>query len=316
MKLATVTSDGRKVLAALLPDGKLVDISGALQMNEAASAAASAGDMLALIRSGTLPAISAQTLAEQTEIPAAAVQWLPPIEQPGKICCVAINNRAFDKARISGPEHPAFFLKSPTSLIGHEGDILLKEEYGLTHPEPELAVVIGDRLTEATALESMSAIFGYTILNDITSIRMRNEDHFHFNFDIPDGDGGFKVIEQHTSYAGRYKSADTFGPLGPVISTPDEIGDPNSLAMRCWLDDELVMSDNSASYRYGVADVLSFISHYETLLPGDIVTLGTAVSGGSRDRPLASLDLREGVRNVRLEIEGIGILSNSVRIRS
>lgn len=319
MKLATVLSGDRKIIAAVLPDTRAVELAPALRLSggaEALVAAAEEGDMLALIQAGAMPELGQDQLASLPVLPQETLTWLPPLERPGKICCVAINNSAFDEARISGPDHPAFFLKSPSSLIGHGKDIVIKDQYGLTHPEPELAVVIGKALKEASPTEALSGVFGFTILNDITSIRMRNEDHFHFNFEVPDGQGGFKTIEQHTSYAGRYKSADTFGPMGPVISTPEEIGSPDALAMRCWIDDELVMSDNSASYRYKTADVLSFISHYESLYPGDIVTLGTAVRGDERTRPLASLDLRQDVETVTIEIEGIGTLTNGVGIRA
>jgi 2-keto-4-pentenoate hydratase/2-oxohepta-3-ene-1,7-dioic acid hydratase in catechol pathway len=241
------------------------------------------------------------------------IVWLPPV-RPGKICCVAINNRSFDKDRISGPDHPAFFLKSPTSLIGHGQTIELRESYGLTHPEPELAIVIGRKSKDLTSSSAMEAVFGYTILNDVTSIRMRNEDYFHFRFDVPDQSGGYTAIEQHTSYAGRYKSADTFGPIGPVIVTSDEIPDPDNLRVECRLDGEIVQSDSTASYRYTVAEVVSFVSQYETLLPGDVISMGTAVSNlGRATRPLSSLDLRAGVQDVSITIDGIGTLRNDVR---
>ena len=246
--------------------------------------------------------------------PSERVRWLPPLV-PGKICAVAINNRSFDGARISGPDHPAFFLKSPTSLVGHGEAVILRESYGLTHPEPELAVIIGKRARRVSEEDAMSFVFGYSILNDITSVRMRNEDHFNFRFEMPDGAGGFTNVEQHTSYAGRYKGADTFGPLGPAIVTRDEISDPDDLGVRCWLDDELVQSDRTSSYRYKAAQVVSFISQFDTLLPGDIVSMGTAVSGaGGASRPLSSLDLRAGVGSVTIEIEGVGTLRNPVTI--
>jgi 2-keto-4-pentenoate hydratase/2-oxohepta-3-ene-1,7-dioic acid hydratase in catechol pathway len=248
--------------------------------------------------------------------PSQRVRWLPPLV-PGKICAVAINNRSFDGSRISGPDHPAFFLKSPTSLVGHGEAVILREQYGLTHPEPELAVIIGKRASRVREEDAMSFVFGYSILNDITSVRMRNEDHFNFRFEMPDGAGGFANVEQHTSYAGRYKGADTFGPLGPVIVTRDEISDPDDLGVRCWLDGELVQSDRTSSYRYSVARVVSFISQFDTLLPGDVVSMGTAVSGaGGAIRPLSSLDLRAGVGAVTVEIEGIGTLRNPVTIEA
>ncbi|MDQ1582920.1 MAG: hypothetical protein QOF36_974 [Microbacteriaceae bacterium] len=311
MKIASITYRGERLLV-------VVDDSGIRELEPAFDTWVTAkeawitqcGDLTGLLRE--FPDALTHARPGRT-LDAAEIAWLPPVT-PGKICCVAINNRSFDKDRISGPDHPAFFLKSPTSLIGHEQAIELRDAYGLTHPEPELAIVIGRKSKDLTRSTAMEAVFGYTILNDVTSIRMRNEDYFHFNFDVPDGSGGYRAIEQHTSYAGRYKSADTFGPIGPVIVTADEISDPDNLRIECRLDGEVVQSDSSASYRYTVAEVVSFVSQYETLLPGDVISMGTAVSNtGQATRPLSSLDLRAGVQDVSVTIEGIGTLRSTVR---
>jgi 2-keto-4-pentenoate hydratase/2-oxohepta-3-ene-1,7-dioic acid hydratase in catechol pathway len=240
--------------------------------------------------------------------------WLPPV-RPSKICCVALNNRALDKDRISGPDHPAFFLKSPASLIGHGQPIVLRPEYGLVHPEPELAIVVGATLKDADHDTARRGIFGLTILNDVTSVGMRIEDHFHFRFPMPDesAPGGFRIAEHHTTYAGRYKSADTFGPIGPVVVTIEEIDDPDNLAIGCVVDGQIVQDDRTSSYRYTSAEVLSFISSYQTLLPGDVVSLGTAINSRQADvRPLASVDLRSRPDTVSVFIEGIGTLTSTV----
>jgi 2-keto-4-pentenoate hydratase/2-oxohepta-3-ene-1,7-dioic acid hydratase in catechol pathway len=311
MKIATIAYRGERLLA-VVDDSGIRELTPAFDKSTASKEAwmTYGGDLTALLRE--FP--DAITHARPGRLlDADEIVWLPPV-MPGKICCVAINNRSFDKDRISGPDHPAFFLKSPTSLIGHEQTIELREAYGLTHPEPELAIVIGRKSKDLTRSTAMDAVFGYTILNDVTSIRMRNEDYFHFRFDVPDGGGGYRAIEQHTSYAGRYKGADTFGPIGPVIVTSDEISDPDSLRIECRLDGEVVQSDSTASYRYSVAEVVSFVSQYETLLAGDVISMGTAVSNtGKAPRPLSSLDLRAGVESVSITIDGIGTLRSDVR---
>lgn len=317
MKLATVLSPDGPRVALQRDDATMIDVAAHLEAAQAAEmdvAAARRGDLAALIP--VWPRVAPHLMVEPTD--AAAVlrpeAWLPPV-RPSKICCVALNNRALDKDRISAPDHPAFFLKSPTSLIGHGEAIVLRPDYGLVHPEPELAIVVGARMRDVDVVAARRGIFGLTILNDITSVGMRIEDHFHFRFSMPDGSApdGFRTAEHHTTYAGRYKSADTFGPIGPVIVTADEMGDPDDLAIRCVVDGEVVQEDRTSSYRYHAAEVLSFISRYQTLLPGDIVSMGTAInSRQGAVRPLASVDLRHKPDTVSVFIEGIGTLTNSV----
>jgi 2-keto-4-pentenoate hydratase/2-oxohepta-3-ene-1,7-dioic acid hydratase in catechol pathway len=318
MKIGTVLLQGRTVVVWAATDDTLVDLTATLQRAGAAS------DLVAAARSDAVALIprwaKVQTLLERLDrhdcvtVPRDGLTWLPPV-QPSKVCCVALNNRAMDADRISGPEHPAFFLKAPSSLIGHQQPIVIKPEYGLTHPEPELAVVVGTRLTDADLDTARKAVFGLTILNDITSVDMRVEDHFHFRFRVPgDHPGDFRTVEHHTTYAGRYKGADTFGPLGPLIVTTDEISDPDNLCIRSWADGELIHDDRTTSYRFNAAQVLSFISRFETLVPGDVVSLGTAVgTSNERRRPLSSIDLQHNINEVSIQIESLGTLINPVQ---
>ncbi|MEV1293398.1 fumarylacetoacetate hydrolase family protein [Pseudonocardia sp. NPDC049635] len=302
----------------------LVDVGSLLEHGGAPAehvTAARRGDLVHVIehwpRLGALVERAARLDPVVAQFPVVdPVGWLPPV-RPSKIACVALNNRAMDADRISAPDHPAFFLKSPASLIGHGEAIVLRPDYGLVHPEPELAVVIGRRVKDADNATARAAIFGVTILNDVTSVGMRVEDHFHFRFAMPDdgAEGGFRVVEHHTTYAGRYKSADTFGPLGPVVATVGDRLDPDDLAISCTVDGETVQDDRTSSYRYRAADAVAFISRYQTLLPGDVVSLGTAIgSRNDRNRPLSSVDLRRGPGRVAVTIEGIGTLVSSVEL--
>lgn len=318
MKIGTVLLQGRTVVVWAASDDTLVDLAATLQR------AGAGADLVATIGSDTVQLIQRWTEVQEVlerldrhdcvTVPQDGLTWLPPV-QPSKVCCVALNNRAMDADRISGPEHPAFFLKAPSSLTGHQQPIVIKPEYGLTHPEPELAVVVGTRLTDADLDTARKAVFGLTILNDITSVDMRVEDHFHFRFRVPNGHPGqFRTVEHHTTYAGRYKGADTFGPLGPLVVTTDEMLDPDNLSIRCWADGELIHEDRTTSYRFNAAQVLSFISRYETLLPGDVVSLGTALgTSNERRRPLSSIDLRHNIKDVSIQIESIGTLANPVQ---
>src|SRR5690606_13346713 len=128
-----------------------------------------------------------------------------------------------------------FFLKPWTALTGHRTAIRMKRKFGFTHPEPELAVIVGARLTDATPDEAMAAVFGYSILNDITCVGMREEDCFSLRYFRPAEDGTMVEDVAHTSYPGRYKASDTFAPMGPWLVTADDIPDPAALTIQCRL---------------------------------------------------------------------------------
>jgi 2-keto-4-pentenoate hydratase/2-oxohepta-3-ene-1,7-dioic acid hydratase in catechol pathway len=282
--------------------------------------------MLALIRAGS-PALDA--LREAGRVAQASpddyllfttdeVSWHPPVRTPSKIVCLALNNRALDAVKIRAPtDHPAFFLKPSTALTGHRQPIELRHAFGLTHPEPELGVVIGTRLRHASPAEALAAVYGYTIVNDVTCVGMREEDSFTVRIFKPAMDGSVSVAEAHTSYPGRYKASDTFAPMGPFLVTRDEIPDPADLAITCHLGGRLVASDHTSNYVWGVADALSHISRTMTLLPGDIVSMGTAVGGEQDpDAPhvpgVTRANLVGLTGKVTVSISGLGTLENPV----
>jgi 2,4-didehydro-3-deoxy-L-rhamnonate hydrolase len=327
MKLASFHADGRDRIGFALNDGSLVDASEAMGRlgfplvrngsNLDIEPAILGGDpMLKRLRK----AIDfAQAEPEKVRrFDADEVTWHPPLRRPSKIVCIALNNRSVDAMKIKGPtDHPAFFLKPSTSLTGHRTPIRLRRSYGLTHSEPELAVVIGRRLTDAAPEAVYDAIFGYTIVNDVTSIRMRDEDSFSFRYFRQNTETGeISQGEAHTSYAGRYKGSDSFGPCGPFVVTRDEIPDPHALEISCHLDDQLVARDRTRNYVWSVPAALSHISRNVTLLPGDIVCMGTAASGSDdKDAEVPSTfkaDLQGFAGIVSISITNIGTLSNTV----
>jgi 2-keto-4-pentenoate hydratase/2-oxohepta-3-ene-1,7-dioic acid hydratase in catechol pathway len=134
--------------------------------------------------------------------------------------------------------------------VGHNEPIVLHPEHGLTYPEPELALVIGKTASGIKAADAFDYIFGYTILNDVTSASLREEDTFFYREAMPDGNGGFKMVESYTSYSGRYKSSDTFAPLGPWLVTKDEISNPNDLNVSCSIGGKLMYSDNTKNMTF------------------------------------------------------------------
>ncbi len=189
MKLASIRYAGRDLVAAEIGPGELVSIEAllALPSTSARPSGAPQQKMRDLIRGGpALLAVLGEGLevaraAKSVErIPAAAVRWHPPVRRPGKICAVAMNNSASNERKVSAPDHPAFFLKPSSCLVGHNEPIRIRSYYGSVHPEPELALVIGREVRDIPAARALEAVFGYTIFDDITGNGMRAEDRFHY----------------------------------------------------------------------------------------------------------------------------------------
>ncbi|HET8699058.1 MAG TPA: fumarylacetoacetate hydrolase family protein, partial [Gammaproteobacteria bacterium] len=280
MKLASLRYRDRDVVAVELADRTLAAVDDLLPARAAERGGAL--DMLDVIRGGApllgeLAAAVRNTAAPRFEAGAVS-EWHSPVRRPGKICAVAMNNSASNERKVSAPDHPAFFLKPSSCLVGHKQPIRVRSYYGSVHPEPELALVIGRLARDVAARDALQFVFGYTIFNDVTGNGMRAEDRFHYYALYPKKGSPNETerVEQHLSYAARYKGSDTFGVLGPWLVSKDEIADPDDLAVRCKVGGELVADDSTRYYNYKVAEVVSFISQFHTLEPGDVVSLGTA----------------------------------------
>jgi len=314
MKLGTISHNGVDAVVAALDDGS------AVLLNETMDDAPAS--MIALIEGGA----SALQRVEQAlrgraggGLSMDALQWRPPVPRPGKVICVALNNSA-NKDRIkSGPSHPAMFIKPGSSLIGHGQPIRLRADFGRVHPEPELVAVIGRGGSDIAPEHALDHVFGYTIINDLTSPTMRGEDTFHYRAIHPKaGDAGaIEYVDTWVSYPARYKCSDSFGPMGPWIATRDAIADPHDLTVRCLHQGELVTEDNTANLFYKVRDVVAFASTYMTLEPGDAIAMGTALkaAGSGAGRAVQNIDLNKLGGPVQVSISGIGTLSNPVQWR-
>jgi 2-keto-4-pentenoate hydratase/2-oxohepta-3-ene-1,7-dioic acid hydratase in catechol pathway len=212
-----------------------------------------------------------------------------PLRAPSKVACVGLNYH--DHCRETGmaaPERPLIFAKFPSSLTGPDSSIEWPE--GLTEQvdwEAELAVVIGRRIRHASVREALDAVFGYTAANDVSA-------------------GDLQFADQQWV---RAKSIDTFCPVGPVIVTPDEFGDPQDKRLISRVNGETMQDSTSAEMIFGVGEILSFLSQVCTLEPGDLILTGTPWGvGGFRDPPVF---LNPG-DTVEIEVEGIGVLANNV----
>ena len=174
----------------------------------------------------------------------------------------------------------SLFLKPPSAIIGAGDNIVIPPGAGGVFPEVELCVVIGKRCRHLSVEEAPSAVFGYSLLNDVTA---RNYG--------PEGSArSMRCVR---------KGYDTFAPFGPVIVTRDEIPDPHRLIMNMWVNDELHQSSSTETMINGVPELVSFLSKVCTLEPGDLISTGTPDSPAYQ-RQLVPGDV------VIAEIEGIG----------
>lgn len=257
------------------------------------------------------------------------VVWMPPVRRPSKILGVAINNVIGQRIAHRPFANPAFFFKPPSSLVGHGQPVVVHESFGVTHPEPELAVVIGRRAKDVPDSEALSYVFGYTVINDITSPGLKSEDSIELIVPAGSDTGAYGRLlawrsnrdadharSNYLTYHARSKGTDTFGPIGPWIVTADEIGDPNVLAVRSFDGDTPVFVDSTANLLFPVQRVIAHASSSMTLLPGDIIHCGTSMKAaeGGPYRGITDWDIRrvEG-RPMRIDIDGIGMLSSPVQ---
>ena len=326
MKLASVRYQDENIVAVRLDDTRLVDIRTLSELKPAPFSASGPADMTELIRSSrplldeieAVLEIVGEDAARVQTISAQDVTWHAPVRNPGKICGVAMNNSASNERKISAPEHPAFFLKPASCLAGHEQPIRIRPYYGSVHPEPELAVIIGSETKDIPASGALDAVFGYSIFNDLTGNGMRAEDMFEYwaVYASEDNPAETVRVRQHVSYSGRYKGADTFGCLGPWLVTKDEIENPDYLNVYCKAGGELIAEDNTRYYNYKVAEIISFISQFLTLNPGDVIACGTAFNPSATRKSIHHANLQVIKGPVEVSIDGLGTLANPVTVEN
>ncbi len=218
---------------------------------------------------------------------------LAPVARPQKIVGIGLNYR--DHAAETGaalPPQPLLFAKWANTVAGPGEPIVLPVPTvsSAVDYEAELGVVIGTRAAGVPVSRALDHVLGYTCLNDVSARdRQRAEPQWI-----------------------RGKSLDTFCPLGPWITTADEIPDPQSLGIRLFLNGDTMQDSTTAQMVFGVAELIAFISEAITLEPGDIIATGTPPGVGAARTP--PVFLKDG-DNVTVEIDSIGRLTNPVVAR-
>ncbi len=209
-----------------------------------------------------------------------------PISRPTKIICLGRNYREHAKELDHEiPDEPIFFSKAPSSLIPHDKDIIIPEWLNTrVDHEAELALIVGKRCKNIAAKDALSYISGYTILNDITARDMQKKD-----------------IAQKRPWL-RSKSIDTFCPVGPYIVPSDEIDNPHSLNINLKVNGKIRQKSSTSKMIFKIPDIVSYLSRFMTLEPGDIIATGTPHGVG----PIVDGDL------IEVTISEIGTLRNRV----
>ena len=207
----------------------------------------------------------------------------PPVAGVGKIIAVGINYAAHgEETNFDVPDEPILFSKAVTALSGPNDPVILPKGSKKGDWEVELAIVIGRRAQYVEQAGAMNVIAGYTILNDVSEREFQ--------------------LERSGQWV-KGKSFDTFAPTGPWLVTPDEVPDPQNL--RLWLDvnDQRMQDGNTSTMIFGITHLISAISGYMTLMPGDIIATGTPSGVGLGQNPPVFLKPGDVMR---LGVEGMG----------
>ena len=212
-----------------------------------------------------------------------------PMARPSKIICVGLNYaKHAEESGMEPPKEPVLFFKATSAIVGPYDDIRLPKGSTKTDWEVELAIVIGKKASYVSESEALTHVAGYVLHNDVSERAFQ--------------------IERSGQWV-KGKSCDTFAPLGPYISTADEIKDPNNLRLWLKLNGKRVQDSSTSDFIFNIQQVISYISQFMTLLPGDIISTGTPSGVGLGFDPPTYLTPGD---EVELGVEGLGVSKQKV----
>jgi 2,4-didehydro-3-deoxy-L-rhamnonate hydrolase len=274
MKLIRVGEPGREKPGVLLKDGRRID----------ASSFGSDYDE-DFFGNGGLAALEHWMTQNESSAPQmpASVRLGAPIRRPSKIVCIGLNfhDHAIE-SKMEIPQEPVIFFKATTSLVGPDDDLVVPRNAEKVDWEVELAVIIGKRAKYIPVERALEYVAGYCLHNDYSER----------NFQLERGGQWVKG-----------KSADTFGPMGPFLATRDEIPDPGRLGMWLKVNGEFRQKSTTAQMIFTVPTLVSYVSEFMTLLPGDVISTGTPAGVALGMRPPRYLKPGDVVE---LGIDGLG----------
>ncbi|MFD2258108.1 fumarylacetoacetate hydrolase family protein [Luteolibacter algae] len=253
MKLIRFGEAGREEPGVILEDGRRIDASGEfLDYDESFFAMGGLDSLAEWVKEGCPDGVEIDP----------AVRLGPPIARPSKIVCVG-QNYLEHALEMGGeiPTEPVLFLKATSAWSGPNDDVLIPRGARKLDYEVELAVIIGKTASYVAEDEAMSHVAGYSVFCDYSERAFQKE---------------------HGGQWTKGKSADTFAPMGPALVTREEIADPQELRLWTKVNNEIRQNSWTKDMMFGVRDVVSYISRFMTLLPGDVIITGTpsGVAGG------------------------------------
>jgi 2,4-diketo-3-deoxy-L-fuconate hydrolase len=222
------------------------------------------------------------------EIPA-GTRLGSPVARPSKIVCIGLNYA--DHAKETGatpPAEPVIFLKSTTALVGPNDNIMIPKNSVKTDWEVELAVIIGKKASYVEEAEAMDYVAGYALHNDVSEREFQ--------------------LERHGTWD-KGKGCDTFAPIGPYLVTKDEVDDVDNLGLWLTVNGQKMQDGTTANFIFKIPFIVSYVSQFMTLLPGDIISTGTPAGVGLGMKPPIYLKAGDVVE---LGIDGLGTAKQNV----
>jgi len=274
MKLIRFGEAGHEKPGVILHDGVRADVSeiGA-DYNEEFFAGGGLGRL----------SLWLQTNASSAPRVPGSIRLGPPICRPSKIVCIGLNYRDHAaESQMDAPREPVIFFKSTSAIVGPNDPIRIPRGAQKIDWEVELAVVVGKKASYVSADQALGHVAGFVLHNDYSERSFQLER------------GGQWV---------KGKSADTFAPLGPFLVTPDEVANLGNLAMWLKVNGEFRQRSSTSEMIFGVPFLLSYVSQFMSLLPGDVISTGTPAGVGLGMKPPQYLKLGDVVE---LGIEGVG----------
>jgi len=218
------------------------------------------------------------------------VRLAAPVARPSKIVCIGLNYAKHAKeTNAPVPKEPILFFKSTTALVGPNDDIILPKNSVKTDWEVELAFVIGKKASYVSEEDALGHLAGYVLHNDVSEREFQ--------------------LERGGQWA-KGKGCDTFAPIGPWLATPDELNDVNNLRLWLKVNDKIMQDGNTDDLIFNVPQLISYLSQFMTLLPGDIISTGTPHGVGLGFTP--PIYLKPG-DVVELGIDGLGSSKQHVK---
>ena len=270
MKLMRVGQPGQEKPAILDAEGKVRDLSAHVKDIGGDAISPECLKKIAAIDLGTLPVLNEDRIGAC-------------VTGTGKFICIGLNFS--DHAAETGatvPPEPVIFMKATSAIVGPNDDVVIPRGSEKTDWEVELGVVIGKTAKYVSEADALDYVAGYCVSHDVSERAFQTE------------------------RAGQWtkgKSCDTFGPIGPWLVTKDEITDPQNLGMWLKVNGQTMQDGSSKTMVYGVAHVVSYLSHFMSLHPGDVISTGTPPGVGMGQKPPRYLKTGDVVE---LGIEGLG----------